>query len=77
MISVLAQLILIIVHSPDGHVIQLNPSQIIAMRAAKSSPNKLITHQVKCAIHTVDGHFIGVVETCARVRDLIGQAGAG
>jgi hypothetical protein len=67
----LASLLLIVVHAPDGRIIQINPSQIIAMRAATYSPNKLVHGKVQCLIHTVDGHFIGVIETCVVVNQML------
>jgi len=51
---------------PAGQAIILNPSQVVAIREARSLEH--FGDEVKCVITTADGRFFGVVQSCDEVR---------
>jgi hypothetical protein len=67
--------LLIVLHTLDGREIDVVASQITSMREAKSdsADNKDFTKGVRCMINTSDGKFVSVMETCATVRQRIGE----
>jgi hypothetical protein len=60
---------------PDKQHIEVNPSEVVALRAPRPAEATHFAPGVKCLVYTTDTHFIGVRETCAEVRDLI-ESGA-
>jgi hypothetical protein len=59
---------LVLLHTPPGQEIQINPSTVVTMRAAVPGvENKNLVNHVKCAISTSDGKFLSVIETCEQV----------
>ena len=69
-----AAVTIIVLHSLTGAEISLNPEQIVALRDGEHTGQHL-AKEVECVITTSDGKFISVVETCARVRELIEHRG--
>lgn len=70
----------ILVHSPGGHEIGINAKKIIAMRSGHGEDgdgknSHLVNKHVHCVIHTEDGKFFGVIETCENVRHAVEQLG--
>jgi hypothetical protein len=61
--------ILIQVQGPDTQIIDLNPEAIVAMRPPRGKDS--FGPDVKCLISTADGKFIGVVQTCSTVKQLL------
>jgi hypothetical protein len=64
---------LVLLHSPDGQEILLNPSEIISIRARREEETHF-AGKVSCLIFTGDGKFIGVREDCDEVRTLFNKA---
>ena len=65
---------LVLVHSPNGDVIEINPDQIVSLRAAapgKEEVDRLYHKSVKCLIVTADGKSIPAVESCMDIKALI------
>lgn len=62
---------LVLLHSPDGRDIYVNPETVTTMRAATSEKNKVINEAAKCLLNTTDGKFIAVVESCDVVKGLL------
>jgi uncharacterized protein YlzI (FlbEa/FlbD family) len=54
----------------DGQVIEINPDQIVSIRTPRPS-ERPVHEKVQCLIHTTDGKFISVVETCDEVQKLL------
>ena len=72
---IVAQIVVVLLHTPDGHEVLLNPRQITAMHAAfPDKPNTTMTEDARCRISTTDGKFIAVIETCDTVRRIMGLA---
>jgi len=69
MIGLISLVILIQVQGPDTQIIDLNPEQIVAMRAPRGTDH--FGPEVKCLISTTDSKFVGVVQTCETVRKLL------
>lgn len=70
---ILAQIVVVLLHTPDGHEVMLNPRQITTMHAAiPGKPNEVMTEEARCRIGTTDGKFLGVIETCDTVRRIMG-----
>jgi len=71
-----AAVTLIVLHlvkltGPDGQLVEVNPQEIVSIR----SPREGGVHpDVKCLLHTSDGKFIAVVETCTRVQELLEES---
>jgi hypothetical protein len=60
---------LIILHGPGGHVIAINPAEVVTVREPREDEGHL-AGGVHCIITTGDGKFSAVVETCAEVRKI-------
>lgn len=55
--------------APDGKFLAVAPANVVALRGrAPGVHDGLIHHGVHCVVHTCDGKFISVVETCRDVR---------
>jgi hypothetical protein len=67
---------LIVLHTLDGREIDIAPAQVTHMREAKEDDegNKAFTGGVRCMVNLTDGKFVTVIETCAEVRQKLGQA---
>lgn len=64
----------VVLHSPDGSEISINPALVTTMREAPpGAKNKNFTEQARCMLNTSDGKFVTVVETCATIRELFGE----
>jgi hypothetical protein len=62
---------LLLLHSPDGREIYIRADSVTTMRAAAPDhKNKLVTETARCVLHTEDGKFNSVRETCQTVRAL-------
>ena len=55
--------------APSGNKIYLNPIDIVSVRTPQVSG--VFDKKVNCVIFTLDGQFIGVMETCDRVREMV------
>lgn len=62
--------VIIILHTPGGYEVGINPDKIVSMREDEGRAN--ISGHVQCLINTNDGKFIGVIESCEEVRSLMG-----
>jgi hypothetical protein len=60
---------LLLLHTPDGREIYIRADSVTTMRAAVHE-NKLVTDSARCVLHTTDGKFNSVRETCQMVRTL-------
>ena len=70
---ILAQIVIVLLHGPNGHEIMLHPRQVTSMHSAiPGKPNAQFSDDVKCVINTTDGKFISVIETCDTVRQIMG-----
>ena len=73
MIGMFAELAagLVLLHSPNGHGILINPAAVTSMQSAvHGKANAHIHEGVRCLINTSDGKFVSVIETCDQVRGL-------
>lgn len=50
----------------DGQIIEVNPKAVVSVRTVR--PGEHFGRGAKCLIHTSDGKFIVVVETCDMAR---------
>jgi hypothetical protein len=66
--TILLATALIALTGPDGQAIDINPAEIVSLRDAGGEKDGLHS-SVHCQINTADGKYIGVVETCATVRE--------
>jgi hypothetical protein len=63
---------MILLHSPGGAEILINPQMVTSLRARiEDEPNKVFTDEVQCMIALADGKFVTVVEHCDIVRKLV------
>lgn len=69
----LLPIILIQVEGPDTQIIDLNPEKVVVIRAPRAGDH--FGPGVKCVISTTDGRFIGVVQKCEVVKQLLEGAG--
>jgi hypothetical protein len=69
----LAEIIrLVVVHTPDGQAVQLNPQAVIQLRV----PQKVEGHfppGVKCIVNTFDGKITSTVEDCQTIARELGS----
>jgi hypothetical protein len=71
MLLELALALFVRVTTPDGLVVDLNPSEIVSMRKPRAEDKRVVHGNVHCMIFTSDGKFIGVLEECAAVEQKI------
>jgi hypothetical protein len=71
-IAQLLALLLVTLTGPEGQHIELNPNVIVTIREPRGDTH--FHKEIKCVIHTSDGKFLSVQETCARVHELIDEA---
>jgi hypothetical protein len=65
-------LVLIVLHTVDGHEVIINPAQVTSLIAAKEGQdNKLFTNDVHCVVGLTDGKFLTVDEKCDVVKQLL------
>ena len=55
----------IVLQTPDGRKMNVNPKHIVGVADTKG---KLVTDIVHCVIYTTDGQFFSVVETCESIK---------
>ena len=63
--------ILIQVHSPNGDIIDVNPDQIVSLRAAapgKMEHDRIYHKSVECLITLADGKSVPAVESCPEIK---------
>ena len=58
----------VLLTGPGGQVIAVNPTEIVSLREPRGDN---FDKDVHCLIHTADGKFIAVIETCEVVRGKI------
>lgn len=59
---------------PDQQVIQINPQTIIDYRTVRGMDIDYWAAGTRCVIHTVDGKFIPVHETCDQIHQILGDS---
>jgi hypothetical protein len=72
-----AAAILIHLHNPHGATIDINPDQIVSLRSAapeKHVDDRLLHGSIKCMISLADGKFVGVVEDCGKIKEMVEKA---
>jgi hypothetical protein len=67
-VAVLVALHLVPLPGPDGQPIPINPDRVVSLRPA---PGGIYHHKVRCVVHTDDGKFIAVSESCKRSYELL------
>ena len=66
MLAIITALKLVVFHGPDGHLIEINPDEVVSLR----EPREMERHfhkEIRCLIFTSDGKFTGVTEDCIEV----------
>jgi hypothetical protein len=62
---------LILLHSPDGSPVEVNPEQITSLVKEKESGNRLYPDNAKCLVRMADGTRIPVTETCDEIQKIL------
>jgi hypothetical protein len=65
----LLALYLVALTGPDGQVIVVNPQSVVSIRTVREPTKGQFGKDVQCLIHTSDGKFLSVVESCEVVRE--------
>lgn len=66
--------VFVLLHRLDGGEVFVNPDQVTAMNARAGEHNKHLTEQAQCAVGLSNGRLISVLESCARVKQLLEEA---
>ena len=66
--TIMLVLNLINLTGPDGQQIEVNPDQVVALRAPRQTELGHFAPGVKCLVYTTDTHYVGVTQTCNEVR---------
>jgi hypothetical protein len=74
MLALVIAMQLVQLTGPNGQVIYINPVDVVTIRQPTVGADHFHT-AVKCVIFTVDGRWLGVVESCADVERLIEKYG--
>jgi uncharacterized protein YlzI (FlbEa/FlbD family) len=71
---ILATLVLILLHGPNGHEILINPHHVTSLAAKISGePSQRFADGVNCMVNLADGKYHGVVESCEEISRAISQ----
>lgn len=60
----LVAVVLVMLTGVGGQRIEVNPAEVVSIRPQRGN----LAGGVQCLIHTTDGKYISVVETCEIVR---------
>jgi hypothetical protein len=69
--NTVAALILIVLHSVEGHEITINTEQITSLvpsRETEGAANELFVGGVHCVVGMTNGKYHTVIEDCATIR---------
>ena len=69
MSQIAVTLTLIMLTGPDHQVIEINPEEVVSLRAPRAIDH--MTRDIRCIVFTTDGKFIGVEQSCRAVGDLL------
>lgn len=61
---ILIAVALIALTGPDSQRIDVNPQEIVSIRPQRGN----LSTGIRCLLHTTDGRYIAVSETCETVR---------
>lgn len=62
LVTTVEEVILIRLHGPDNQIIYINPTTVVSVRPPRSLDH--VSPTIHCLLHTTDGKFISVAETC-------------
>lgn len=65
--AVITALRLVVLHGPDGQVVEINPEEVDTIREPRGKEAGHFHEGVKCLIFTSDGKMSGVIEDCDTV----------
>jgi hypothetical protein len=65
---------LLLVHAPDGQVIEINPHEISSIREPRNTEGQHWQKDVHCILSMTNGKFIAVVEDCNTVTERFEEA---
>jgi hypothetical protein len=71
-LAVLAAIELVVLHTPDGLPLEVNPRAIVRINEPRSQDTGHFHGSVKCLVFTSDTHYFPVAETCTQVHQLLG-----
>ena len=66
--AVVTALRLVVLHGPDGHVVEINPEEVVTLREPRGQEHGHFHSNIKCLVFTADGKYLGVTESCATVE---------
>jgi hypothetical protein len=73
-----AAVVLVLLHTPKGYEVYVNPESVTSMHADRpGATHEVFTDAVKCLLNLSDGKFVSVIETCDQVRALLEEAKQG
>lgn len=62
-------LLLVALNGPEGHLIWVNPGDVVSVRATREGRKSVYGPQVRCVLQMLDGKTVAVVDTCNEVRE--------
>jgi hypothetical protein len=68
---VLAVLVLLSVHGPQGQLVSINVEQISSIRDPRKNTSEHFATGTKCLVYMTNGHFIGTTESCLQIIEQI------
>lgn len=73
-----AAILLIVLHTVEGHEVTINTAQITSLlpskEATEGKPNELFTGGVHCIVGLTNGKYHTVIEECATIREKLQHA---
>ena len=75
--SLLAAVVLIVLHNVDGAEVAISPEHVVALQhtsEAAGQANTLISKGHKCVVSLSNGKMVSVVEDCGTIRQAIREA---
>jgi hypothetical protein len=57
--------------TPDGLSVDVNPNEIVSLRAPREDDKRTLNSKVQCVLFTVDGKFVSVANECDEIRSML------
>lgn len=69
----MAVLVFLLLHGPDGHEIRVNPESVVSMHSKKDdrADARLFAEGANCLVNMADGKALAVREQCTDIQRLL------
>jgi len=72
-----ATLMLLILHTPDGREVRINPDAVTSLQGPKTGAkkdDKLFAEEIHCLVGLADGKNVAVLEDCSVIQRMLEES---